>query len=173
MMGPCYIGRVNFAPKDCRDPDMWRLEEPFGQVTKDGHLILCRMWQRTDGASIPRLLWPLLGHPFEGGNAFWSQPHDQGYNGQCLVLGVRGLRLHEVVRLVEDPDAAADYRDLERTMPRVWFDLAMREAMHLTGEPLWKRTMAFGGVRLGGGKPWRKARDGEGGAAARPYGGIL
>jgi len=157
-MRPGYIGLINFAPKDHRDPDMWRLEEPFGQVTSDGHLILCQPWKRTDGASIPRCLWGYLGHPFEGSNAFWSQPHDQGYNGQAFVLDVITLLASDVYHIVENPDTVINYADLTRSKSRLWFDRAMREAMSITGDSRMKRNLAYAGVRLGGWKPWNEVR---------------
>lgn len=152
---------VDFAPKDYRNPDLWQLEQPFAQVYK-GHIIICRPWKRTDGASIPKALWPLLGHPFDKGNAFWSQPHDQGYN-RCAV----------VLKLSEFPDVSPEqmlvevshgvyvydaFSYMSVSKPRSWFDRAMWEGMVLTKEPLWKRTLAWAGVRAGGWKPWREVR---------------
>jgi len=155
---PYYVGLIDFAPKDHRDPDKWQLEEPFGQVSSDGHLILCQPWKRTDGASIPRCLWNYLGHPFEGSNAFWSQPHDQGYNGQAFVLDVSTLSEYTIRCLVDDVDLVIDYADFTRSKSRLWFDRAMREAMSITGDSLIKRNLAYAGVRLGGWKPWNEVR---------------
>jgi len=67
-MTPRFIGNINWAKQDMKTPDLWRLEEPYAQVTRDGHLVMCPLWHGVNGASIPRILWPipLIGHPFEG-----------------------------------------------------------------------------------------------------------
>jgi len=164
---PRYVGRVNWAPQDPDEPDIWRLEWPFAQVTSDGHIIICRPWQRTDGASIPRFLWRPLGHPFEGANKYWSQAHDQGYNNTALVLLLDDVS-HLGVESILYPTCIGgyhyeSYRLLHRPQPRAWFDLMMREAMSLGTDPApaWKRSLAWSGVRIGGGRAWRKGHSGK------------
>ena len=164
---PRYIGCVNWAPQDPDEPDIWRLEWPFAQVTSDGHIIICRPWQKTDGASIPKILWRPLGHPFEGANKYWSQGHDQGYNGTSLVL-----RLSDISHIQPETLLYSDlrggynydsYRLLHQDKPRRWYDWAMREAMTLGGDPasICKRSLAWSGVRIGGGRAWRKGHSGK------------
>jgi hypothetical protein len=164
---PRYIGRLNFAPRDWMYPDLWQLEEPLAQVTSDGHIIICRPWQRTDGASIPRCLWGRLGHPFEGSNAWWSQPHDQGYNATSLVLRLSDVWVIGPETLLYSNTRGGynydSYRLLHVDKPRRWYDWAMREAMTLGGDPApaWKRSLAWAGVRIGGGMAWREGHSGK------------
>jgi len=157
-MVPRLIGNINFAPKDPQHPDLWQLEEPFAQVTRDGYIIICRPWKRTDGASIPDILWGLLGHPFEDENTFWSIPHDQGYHGEALVLDLTEIKDVQPEALLIKKDKSGwlyeDFDELHKRMPRKWFDRSMRSAMDLMRERRWKQCLAYAGVRSFGWKSW-------------------
>lgn len=76
---------------------------------------------RSDFASIPRLLWPLIGHP-AGNYAQASVMHDELYR--------RGA----------EPGA----------LPRARCDELFLEGMRVLGVPWWKRRLMWAGVRLGG-----------------------
>jgi len=153
-----FIGRVNFAPQDYHTPDVWRLEEPFAQLTCDGFVIVCEPWVATDGASIPRVLWPVVGHPFHGANKIWSQPHDQGYNGQAVVYRVSDLPIDPAKLLDRENDQYIYLRYMSQHVEirrRKWWDKRMVEAMRLCGERWLKRFIVMRGVRAGGWVSWR------------------
>jgi hypothetical protein len=160
MMIPRFIGNINWAKQQHDTPDLWRLEEPYAQVTRDGHLIICLPWKRVNGASIPRPLWPIIGHPFEGGNKHWSTPHDLGYTGQAIVIDLTSTAAQALA-----PEAWVSlWSSIPHTlrirpsrMGRAWFDRAMLEAMVLCGEPHIKRAAVFSAVRIFGGKNWDRS----------------
>jgi hypothetical protein len=133
-------------------PDLWQLEEPYAFLRASGHLIICPPWHRTDGASIPRFLWPVFGHPFDGPNKFWATPHDAGYNGWAIVMRV-GIA----------PDQWLEHRAgmyayervparhiSPRSFSRRWWDEAMLESMRVCRESGWKRAGVYAGVRAFG-----------------------
>ena len=160
-MKPCFIGNVNFAPKIPSKPSVWMLEEPFAQVTSDGYIIICRPFERTDGASIPRLLWPLIGHPFKGSNAFWSQPHDQGYSGKAIVFPVSIVKSIDVKHLIEQTRGSAYMYDelasyAVHMRDRKWWDKKLLEGCKLMGDNIFKRSAVYAGVRSGGWMSFRK-----------------
>ena len=162
-MQPRFVGRVNFAPKDPSSPDLWQLEEPFAQVTSDGHIIVCIPWKRTDGASIPPFLWTWFGHPFDQSNPFWAVPHDQGYHDECLVLDLATIEGVTPELLISPMIAAGFFYELfahlHQPHKRIWFDRALAEGMVLQRERYVKRACVYAGVRtFGGGRAWEKYR---------------
>jgi len=161
-MIPRFIGNINWAKQQHDTPDLWRLEEPYAQVTRDGHLIMCPLWHGVNGASYPRPLWliPLLGHPFEGHNAEWSTPHDMGFDGSAIVID---LTSHEARILAPETWAAmwdripAHMRIAPRSLGRGWWDNALLEGMQICGESRTKQWIVYNGVRIGAGRAWRRA----------------
>ncbi len=157
-MTPRFIGLLDFAPQDPHCPDLWQLEQPLGQITSDGHLIICVPWKRTDGASIPRWLWPLLDHPFGKKNRWWAVPHDQGYNRQAVVIDLKT----PAASLMTPERWVALWANVPHTMhtthDRKWWDGVMVEAMGLKEETRTKKAFAYMGVRTFGSRPWNKAR---------------
>jgi hypothetical protein len=161
-MKPRFIGHINWARQQHGTPDLWRLEEPYAQVTSDGYLIMCPLWHGINGASIPRVLWPIpgLGHPFEGHNKDWSPPHDMGYDGSAIVIDLKTPQAQ-----VPTPEAWAalwahipeEMRIDPRSLGRRWWDKAMLEGMQICGERPAKQFIIYRGVRLGGGRAWRRA----------------
>jgi hypothetical protein len=160
-MIPRYIGRVNWAPQELATPDLWRLEEPYAQVTSDGYLIMCPLWHGVNGASIPRLLWviPGLGHPFEGRNKLWSPPHDMGYDGSAIVMDLttpaaRVMQPESWARLWDR--IPQDMRIPPRSLGREWWDDAMLEGMRICGDHPVKQWAVHRAVRIGGGRAWKR-----------------
>ncbi len=161
-MTPRFIGRLDWAPQDASHPHEWRLEEPYGQITRDGYLIICPPWRPVNGASIPRPLWPVLGHPFDGPNRFWSTPHDLGYTRQAIVLD---LSKHAV--LVLTPESWVDQSDNipkalhVQNLPRIWWDNALHDGMRICSERSIKRFSVYRAVRLFGWAAWNRLKRGE------------
>jgi len=161
-MTPRFIGRLNWAPQQHDTPDLWRLEEPYAQVTSRGYLIMCPLMVGVDGASIPRPLWPIpfIGHPFERDNKFWSPPHDFGYRNLAIVID-----LTTPAARVATPETWAamwnripgDMRIDPRGLGRPWWDDVMVEGMQICGERRAKQWIVYTGVRIGAGRAWRKA----------------
>jgi hypothetical protein len=152
-----YVGRIDFGPIDPSDPsDDLTLDTRFGWLADDGILMICKRGAIVNGASIPRALWPLLGHPLSRRNRIWSVPHDCGYNGSACYINTKS---HVISRL--KPDALIEFcdklpEDLHVARPsRLWHDLQMVRAMKATGEGKFKRSVCFLGVRAGGWLPWK------------------
>lgn len=69
-----YVGELILRMLD--DGRTAELVEPFAYVATDGRRWSVPRGARVDGASIPRLLWPLIGGPFEGRYRAASVIHD-------------------------------------------------------------------------------------------------
>lgn len=86
--------------------DIWTLTEDLVACWK-GTRIVVRSGYPTDGASIPRLAWGIIGHPWDYylpaaivhdalyGSEIWSrQQADECFHDLMTVLSVRTIRLH-------------------------------------------------------------------------------
>ena len=155
-----FVGRLNWAPQDLSDPKGWRLEEPFGFLRSDGILICCRVGPRVNGASIPRFLWPIpwIGHPFEGGNKFWSVPHDYGYHGVAIVVARCAMEVMSAEQICLSGgvlDLPSSMIIANRSIPRKWWDQTLVQAMVASGERMWKIRHVYPAVRLCGGRSYK------------------
>jgi Protein of unknown function (DUF1353) len=54
----------------------FELEQHFYYIDSEGRTWQVRAPHTTDGASIPRIFWPLIGHPFEGKYTYAAVVHD-------------------------------------------------------------------------------------------------
>ena len=152
-----FVGKLDFAPQSPDHPKEWKLSQDFGFVRDDGLLVIAQTGGRVDGASIPRLLWRIIGHPFRRANRFWSVPHDAGYGGWAIIIDLN--------RLQSTPETAlAIWRDITDAsvfihasdLPRKWWDRTLRQAMRAMGERWWKRSTVHRAVRMFGWKAYRK-----------------
>jgi hypothetical protein len=119
------------------------------------------MWHGINGASIPRILWPIpfIGHPFEGDNKFWSPPHDMGYDGSAIVIDITTTEGRS--RTPEQWAAMWNYIPGRmmidpRSLGRGWWDGVLLEGMQICGESKFKQSVVYRGVRLGAGLAWRR-----------------
>lgn len=103
--------------------------------TDDGQAVTVFASYRTDLASIPRALWPLL--PPDGPWALAAVFHDAGYStlGSYAYRGRLG-------------------RSLWRPYSRAEVDGILLQAMTALGVPGWKRFLIWSAVRLFGGAGW-------------------
>jgi len=161
-MKPRFVGKIDFAPMVPERPDQWCLEQPHGQVTKDGCLVISQPGKRIDGASIPEFLWTLIGHPFEKDNKFWSPQHDQGYHGDAIIL-----RLSDHPRIAPEAYLCSlgpgryvyqEFTDKHIRKSRRWYDKAAWQGMGIMNVSLAKRIAVYSGIRLGGWSGWKKRR---------------
>ena len=58
----------------------WRLITPFTYITKSGKEIIAPVNMITDGASIPRFAWMIVGSPWSGRYVKATIPHDFLYS---------------------------------------------------------------------------------------------
>lgn len=120
---------------DTADADSYRLRRDYS-VTVDGVTYLAPEDMITDGASIPRFFWRLIGSPFTGRYRGPAVIHDAGYCGQ-----------------------------LERShggpMTRAEVDSLFLRLMRSRGVARIKAWLIYRAVRLAGGKAWRAYHDGQ------------
>jgi Protein of unknown function (DUF1353) len=69
-----YLGRLVWEPLP--DGRLMRLTEPFGFLDENQIRWPVPSMTDVDGASIPRVLWPFIGGPFEGKYRYASVIHD-------------------------------------------------------------------------------------------------
>ena len=152
-----FIGQLDFSPMDPKRPNEWKLEQDFAFVRDDGVMVIAQTGGTVDGASIPRMMWRLIGHPFDRGNRFWSVPHDAGYRRFAIVVNPTAMNL--------TPDEMlATWRDIKRgagfihgiDLPRRWWDRTLQQAMIAMDEPRWKRVAVYAAVRCFGRRAFRR-----------------
>jgi len=152
-----FVGTLDFAPQDQKRPDEWRLEQPFGFVRSDGLMVVALAGGHTDGASIPRLMWRVVGHPFCRANRFWGLIHDGGYGGYAVIINTLFAPMPPDELLTKwDRPEIAPCMIRSATLDRKWWDETMVEAMCACGEPTWKREAVYWGVRAFGWRAYRK-----------------
>jgi hypothetical protein len=153
-----FIGKLDFAPQDPHNPTVWTLDAPFGFLRNDGMLIIVMCGGKTDGASIPRFLWRVFGHPFHRRNRFWAIIHDGGYGKYAIIIDLNVAEL--------PPDYVLDNWDTLTidsfvngcTLSRKWWDDTLLMAMTAMGECWVKRVAVYKGVRAFGWLSYRKHR---------------
>jgi len=70
-----FYGRYDTIPKE-NDSNTYIYQQDFGFLRDDGLLVIAPVGSTTDGASVPRFLWRMFGHPLFGDNKEWGSPHD-------------------------------------------------------------------------------------------------
>lgn len=79
-----FVGRVSISPRS--KENIWVVDEAFSYIFEDlGIRITIPKDFKTDGASIPRFLWRVLGHPFEPKVARAAVVHDFLYSKECTL----------------------------------------------------------------------------------------
>jgi len=102
--------------------DIWITDEAFSYIFEDmGIRTTIPKGFRTDGASIPRLFWRIIGHPFEPKVARAAVVHDYLYSKECDLV-----------------------------MDRKKADRAFRNILKSDGVGVIKRNLMYFGVRVGG-----------------------
>ena len=123
---------TEFGPLILKDTgDEWIVKEDF--IVTDGLTILVApKGTPTDGASIPRFFWRLIGSPLTGAYRKAAVIHDAGYKGTLRWFNGCGVI------------------DYDREM----VDNLFLELMKALGVSPWRRWMMYRGVRWFGQKPW-------------------
>ena len=157
MTVPRFVGKLDFAPQDPAHPNEWELEQDFGFLREDNILVIAQRGGRVDGASIPRLMWRVVGHPFCKANRFWSVPHDAGYKRFAVVVDLNTIQvtpetMMSIWREIDTPEAFIH----SATLPRVWWDRTLSQAMTAMREPAIKRGAVYGAVRAFGARAFRR-----------------
>jgi hypothetical protein len=128
---------AGFAP--VRYPDMRPLPSGRNMLLRDdieyrGRLVWrTRRGLVTDGASIPALLWPFIGGPFEGRHRRAALFHDDYYK-----------------RVARERTFWSALTSRKRAV----VDRMLAEIACADGAPIWRVGLIYLGVRLGGGFAW-------------------
>ena len=136
------------------------LSQDFIMVRDDGFIVVMEKGVgRTNGASIPWLFQPILGHPLKKLNPYWSCHHDGLYNGSARVFDVRAVPADQLRYILADwTTLKGSECEVTQWPRRKWADVGMKAAAKAIGEPTWKCRLAYRAVRCGGLFPWWKAR---------------
>ena len=122
-----FLSEPRISPAPGGD-QLWRLDDALIYQCAELGRFTVKPGAITDGASIPRPLWPLLGSPMRDGRVLRAAiVHDQLY---CTV-GIDGR------------------------LTRAQCDALFRRALQCAGVPLLKAWVYWLGVRLGGWVGWR------------------
>lgn len=125
---------VRFLP----DGKNVEIEKPFTFHDSGGRPWYVTEGRTSDGASIPRIAWPIVGGPYNGLHRDAALVHDEAY--ACCGVMV-------------SPDG-----DLTKShaFTRYDADRALLEGMVLRGVPLITRRLIYSAVRMFGGIAWRR-----------------
>lgn len=110
---------------------MWRLEEDWA-VEIDDHAFIVPLGEVFDGASIPRFLWRVCGHPMQQPRLPIAIFHDAAYSARFPSL------------------------------TRAEADRLYRDGVIAVGVPKWKAYVEWAALRLCGATHWESVGDWEG-----------
>lgn len=126
---------IQFGTLILRDTGvMWTLDADFIVTLKHEAILNAPKGTFTDGASIPRLFWRLIGSPLTGRYRQAAVIHDAGYTNQ-----LQWLTLH-----------------LPHKYTRKEMDLMFLKLMKALGVSWWRRKAMYRAVRWFGGGHWTK-----------------
>lgn len=125
------------GPKLVPSGDEWVLTEQYQVTVGMSHRFVCAEGMWTDGASIPRFFWRLIGHPMQLPYVKAAVIHDGGYQGRLLWY-----------------DRVADEWILRTGHTRKDVDDLFLALLASLGVSWWRRTAMYQAVRWFGGKHW-------------------
>lgn len=122
-----WIGTVNIEMSPGDDGQEWRTVAPLAYISDvdgpgEGEIIEVLPGMATDGASIPRLFWRLIGCPLRGRYAPAALIHDGLYAAQDLPRAIADRLFREMLL------------DLGLHPAKAW---TMYQAVKLGGDPSW------------------------------------
>ncbi|MCU7839770.1 MAG: DUF1353 domain-containing protein [Candidatus Thiodiazotropha sp. (ex Troendleina suluensis)] len=120
-----WVGRVDLSVMPGAGRKTWQVDSPLTFID-DEYQITVTPGATTDGASIPRMFWRLIGGPFSGKYIAAALIHDQLYATQ----GYAGQFTREEV------------------------DQIFHRAMLSVGVSGWRARLMYWAVRAGGGSGW-------------------
>jgi len=113
------------ALRDVDGDKIFELIEDFILEYK-GYALTCPKGMHTDGASIPRFFWRIIGSPLMGKYRRACIPHDAGYKGVLVVRNADGTQL---------------------TVGRLWIDTMFHRLMLEHGVRRWRAQLMYRAVR--------------------------
>lgn len=126
------------GPKIAPQNGSWRLTDPYYVLYGQSYRFYCPSGMWTDGASIPRFFWRVIGHPMQLPCVKAAVVHDAGYMGKLEWCHL------------EDGEWVAE----EHTRKEI--DQLFMALMKALGISWWRRRMMYLAVRWFGGSHWTK-----------------
>lgn len=130
-------------------------QQDFAFLRADGLMIICPVGTTTDGASIPRFLWPLIGSPLRGKNKLWSAPHDALYRKCAIIIDaekMQGITIDSILENWEEMPPEIFVHQTEFT--KRFADRTMLQALKCCGVSWLKRRLIYRAVRIFGRGWW-------------------
>jgi len=126
---------IQFGTLILRDTgDTFVLDAPFVVTIKYEAILTAPFDMETDGASIPRFFWRLIGPPLTGKYRQAAVIHDAGYIGELEWKQIPGGRIRKYTR-----------KEIDKLFLRLMKALKV---------PLWRRQLMYRAVRWFGGSHW-------------------
>ena len=148
-----FYGRYDTIPKE-NDSNTYIYQQDFGFLRDDGLLIISPKGTTTDGASIPRFMWRLVGHPLYGANKEWASPHDNLYSKHAIIIDTtHRLSLQPSVMFFSWREQSSSVFIHQTCFDKKFADDTLLQAMKTCGEPRIKQMAVYPSVRLFG-KGW-------------------
>lgn len=117
--------------------DHWRLNSEYTVRIGQSHKLVCPDGMWTDGASIPRFFWRLIGHPMQLPGFRAAIIHDGGYMGELIWYHKQGDDWIPEEYTKQDIDEL--FRELLKALGvSRWRYKAMYRAVRLFGKGHWK-----------------------------------
>ena len=123
--------------------DEWVLLSEYSVCVGTSHKLVCPRGMLTDGASIPRFFWRLIGHPMKLPAVKAAVIHDGAYLGKLVWYR-------------KNPDlwGHSDQQWVEEDFTRKEADELFRELLRVLGVSWWRRQAMYTAVRWFGGSRW-------------------
>jgi len=80
-----FYGRYDTISTE-NDSNTYIYQQDFAFLRSDGFMIISPEGTTTDGASIPRALWSILGSPLYGKNKEFASCHDSLYRKAAVII---------------------------------------------------------------------------------------
>ena len=153
-----FIGRYDTIPKEgCSNTYVY--QQDYGFLRDDKLLIIAPEGTTTDGASIPRFMWRLVGHPLYSNNKFWSAPHDCLYSKCAIVIDCgRSDSMTPEAMFMYWRDLSAHHFLHQCEFSKRFADETLLQAMKACNEPRLKQFAVYRSVRLFGRGWWAKKK---------------
>lgn len=144
----------------------FQLLTEYRQITDDGRALIVPAGYITDGASIPRLAWSVVGGPMSRPYLYAAVPHDFRYevHGHPDTIDYIADRHpafveHRLDRNWRDRFVALVAQEMDHPVARADIDEDFRFGIAATTESRLKRWLMYRAVRLGGGGTWDGSGD--------------
>jgi hypothetical protein len=151
MLG--FYGVYDTKPHDDM-PDVYDFQRDYAFLRDDGLLVISAKGTHTDGASVPRWAWCIVGHPMHGMNKYWSAAHDSLYAKTAIILDTHTLGSISVDSAFHIWRSLPARHFIHQTaFDKKFADQTLKQAMKALGESRVKTALCYSAVRVGG-KGW-------------------